>query len=245
MTSASEGRARPAIHEAVSVQGLTAFAGLIGLVSATLAVAGVMATSAYLSAWGVPPFVTRVDPLAAALRSESVIIQSLNLALIVYGVDALLRGLPPRRNIRYGTIGVVVALLFLEAGVSLFYGFLEPTVTVVGGLTILVLHHRGLISPRITAVAFVLVALAAGYVSGTEEGSGVRSDPTFQTSVVLTTHSQVGGLNGVETGSGWTYDGLYLVFRDSAAVYVAATGGDAVWIVPDGSVVSLELIPRR
>ena len=241
MTATGERGERRGIHHAVSLEDLTAVAGLIGLVSATLAVAGVIATAAYLSAWDLPPVVIRIDPLAAALRSEAVIVQSLNLALIVYGLDALFRRLPRRALVRYGVIGIVAVVLVLEAAVSLYYGFIEPTLTVIGGVAILVAHYRGWVSRRMTGVAFVVVALLAGYQTGREDGLGVRTNAAYQTRVILSTRSPVGGLNGIDNGSGWTYDRLYLVFRDSAALYVSANDGSAVWLVPDSNITGVEL----
>lgn len=238
-------RGRPAIHRAVSADELTRFAGLIGLVSATLAVSGTFATAAYLSAWGLPPVVLRLDVLTAALRSQSVIVQSLLLAFIVYGLDTLIRQLPARRTVRYAVLVAIGLLLFAYPAISLAFGFAEPAVTVIGGVLLLLLHHRARISPRVTAIGFVLIALAAGYLSGVETGRGVRDDPSYQTPVVLTTQSEVGGLTGTQTGSGWTYSNLYLVFRDSGAVYVAVSGGGStVWMIPDGNVRSLGINAR-
>jgi hypothetical protein len=242
MADAAPGR--PAIHRAVSVDELTRFAGLIGLVSATLAVSGTIATAAYLSAWDLPPVVARLDLLTAALRSQAVIVQSLLLAFIVYGLDALIRQLPTKGRLRYAALSVIGLALLLYAASSLYFGFVEPAVTVVGGVSLLLLHRRGRISPRITAVGFVAIALVAGYASGLETGRGVRSDAAYQTPVVLTTQSEVGGLSGTQTGSGWTYSNLYLVFRDSGSVYVSTPGGgSAVWMIPDANVMSLGLNP--
>ncbi len=233
---------RPAIHRAASVEELTQFAGLIGLVSATLAVSGTLATAAYLSAWDLPPVVVRLDVLAAALRSQAVIVQGLLLAFIVYGLDAIMRQLPSRKPVRNATLSLIGLVLFLYAAISLYFGFVEPALTVGGGVILLLLHRRSRISPRTTAIGFVLVALIAGYASGVETGRGVRADPAYQTPVVLTTQAEVGGLTGTATGSGWTYSGLYLVFRDSQSVYVAVPGGGSeVWMVPDGNVRSLGL----
>lgn len=233
---------RPAIHRAVSVGELTSFAGLIGLVSATLAVSGTIATAAYLSAWDLPPVVVRLDLLTAALRSQAVIVQSLLLALIVYGLDALIRQLPTPGVVRYAALSVIGVVLFLYAAISLYFGFVEPAVTLIGGVVLLLLHHRRRISPRITALGFVLIALVAGYAAGAETGHAVRADQAYQTPIVLTTQSEVGGLSGTQTGSGWTYDDLYLVFRDTGSVYVAMPGGGSkVWMIPDANVMSLGL----
>jgi hypothetical protein len=236
---------RPAIHRAVSVDELTRFAGLIGLVTATLAVAGTLATAAYLSAWDLSPVVVRIDLLTAALRSQAVIVQLLLLAFIVYGLDALIRQLPERGVLRYAALSVVGLVLVLYAASSLYFGFIEPALTVIGGVVLLLLHRQRHISPRTTAVSFVLIALVAGYASGIETGRGVRDDAVYQMPVVLTTQSEVGGLSGTQTGSGWTYSDLYLVFRDSASVYVAIPGGGSrVWMIPDANVMSLGLNMR-
>ncbi len=233
---------RPAIHRAVSVDDLTRFAGLIGLVSATLVVSGTVATAAYLSAWDLPPVVVRLDLVTAALRSQAVIVQSLILAFIVYGLDALIRQLPTRGLVRYAALSLIALVLFLYAAISLYFGFAEPAVTVIGGVVLLFLHRRRRISLRTTAIGFVLIALVAGYATGAETGRAVRADPAYQTPVVLTTQSEVGGLSGTQTGSGWTYSDLYLVFRDSGSVYVATPGGgSSVWMIPDGNVMSLGL----
>jgi hypothetical protein len=233
---------RPAIHRAVSVDELTRFAGLLGLVSAALVVSGTFATAGYLSAWDLPPAILRIDLVTAALRSEAVIVQSLILAFIVYGMDALMRWLPTRGSVRYALLSLIGLVLFLYVAVSLYSGFVEPAVTTLGGFALLLLQRRARISPRTTGIGFLLVALVAGYASGAESGLGVRADQAHQTPVVLTTRSEVGGLSGTQTGSGWTYFNLYLVFRDSASVYVATPGGgSAVWVVPDSNVVSLGL----
>jgi hypothetical protein len=233
---------RPAIHRAVSVDELARFGGLIGLVTATLAVSGTFATAAYLSAWDLPPIVARIDLLTAALRSQAVIVQSLLLAFIVYGLDALIRQLPTRAVFRYAALSLIALVLFLYAATSLYFGFIEPAVTVVGGVLLLILHRRGRISPRATAIAFVLIALVAGYATGAETGRAVRDHAAYQTPVVLTTQSEVGGLSGTQSGSGWTYSDLYLVFRDSESIYVATPGGGSVvWMIPDGNVMSLGL----
>lgn len=231
-----------AIHKAVSVDELTRFAGLIGLVSATLVVSGTLASAAYLSAWDLPPVLFRIDLLTAALHSQAVIVQSLLLAFIVYGLDALMRQLSMRGIVRYAALSLVGLVLFLYAAISLYFGFVEPLVTVIGGVVLLYLHRRRRISPRTTAIGFVLIALVAGYATGAETGRAVRADPAYQTPVVLTTQSEVGGLSGTQTGFSWTYSNLYLVFRDSESVYVAIPGGGStVWMIPDGNVMSLGL----
>lgn len=233
---------RPAIHRAVSVDELTRFAGLVGLVSGTFVVSGIVATTAYLSAWDLPPVVVRIDLLAAALRSQAVVVQALLLAFIVYGLDALIRQLPPRGSVRNAALLLIGLVLFLYAAISLYFGFVEPAVTVIGGVALLLLHRGRRISPRIIAIGFVLIALVAGYATGAETGRAIRADPAYQTRVVLTTQSEVGGLSGTQTGSSWTYSDLYLVFRDSESVYVALTGGGSnVWMIPDGNVMSLGL----
>jgi hypothetical protein len=240
MTDASAGR--PAIHRAVTVDELTRFAGLIGLITAALAVSGTIATAAYLSAWDLPPVVARLDLLTAALRSQAVIVQSLLLAFIVYGLDALIRQLPTNHRARAAAVVLIGAALFLYASISLYFGFVEPAVSVLGGVVLLLLHRRGRLSPRTTAIGFVSIALVAGYVSGTETGRAVRDDTAYQTPLTLTTQIAVGGLPGTQTGSGWTYTDLYLVFRDSESVYVAKPGGgSAVWMIPNGNVMSLGL----
>jgi hypothetical protein len=171
-----------------------------------------------------------------------VIVQSLLLAFIVYGLDALIRQLPTRGVLRKSALFLIALALFLYVSTSLYFGFVEPTVTVVGGVVLLLLHRRGRISPRATAFGFVLIALVAGYASGVETGRAVRDDAAYQTPVVLTTQSEVGGLSGTQTGSGWTYSDLYLVFRDSDSIYVATPGGGSVvWMIPDGNVMSLGL----
>jgi hypothetical protein len=139
-------------------------------------------------------------------------------------------------------LSVIGLVLFLYAAISLSFGYVEPVVTVVGGVVLLLLHHRSRISPRITAVGFVLIALVAGFATGVETGRAVRADPMYQTPVVLTTQSEVGGLSGTRTGSGWTYTNLYLVFRDTGSVYVAIPGGGSkVWMIPDANLMSLGL----
>lgn len=237
--SASADR-RPPLQVSLPVDDLARYAGLIGLVSATLAIAGVFATTAYLSAWMVPAPVIRLDPLTAALRSDLVLEQSLNLALVVFGLDALARRLPARRTVRLPVLGALVALLALRAGGSLLAGFTGPVLTLAGGLALLVLHHRDRVSPRATVLGFVVLSLGAAYLTGSETGRLIRDDTAMRTPVTLTTRSQVGGLGGSESGSGWTYRGLYLVFRDGESVYVAEPGGGSrVWVVPTGNVMAL------
>jgi hypothetical protein len=233
---------RPAIHRAVSVDDLTRFAGLLGLLSATLVVSGTVATAAYLSAWDLPPVIVRLDLVTAALRSQAVIVQSLILAFIVYGLDSLIGQLPARRPVRSATLFLIGLALFLYAAISLSFGFVEPALVVIGGVVLLFLHRRRRISPRTTGIGFVMVALVAGYASGAETGRGVRADSAYQTPVVLTTRSPVGGLSATESESAWTYSDLYLVFRDTDSVYVAMPGGGSeVWMIPDSNVVSLGL----
>jgi hypothetical protein len=235
----------PVLQIRVPVDDLAKYAGLIGLASATLAVTGVFATTAYLSAWSVPAPVLRLDPLTAALRSDTVIYQSLVLWLVVYGLDLLLRRLPAGRKVRIPVLAVVGALLALLVYDSIAFGFYGPVITVVGGVGLLVAHHRHRLSARGTVVAFVLVALAAAYQTGAESGRLIRDDTTYQTPLVLTTRSAVGGLAGRETGFGWTYDGLYLVFRDGESIYVARPGpGHGVWIVPVSNVMSVGIADR-
>jgi hypothetical protein len=107
----------------------------------------------------------------------------------VYGLDALIRQLPTRAVLRSAALSLIGLALFLYAATSLYFGFVEPILTVVGGVVLLLLHRRGRISPRATAVGFVLIALVAGYASGVETGRAVRDDAAYQTPVVLTTQS--------------------------------------------------------
>jgi hypothetical protein len=235
----------PVLQVRIPVDDLAKYAGLIGLASATLAITGVFATTAYLSAWGVPAPVLRLDPLTAALRSETVIYQSLVLWAVVYGLDVLARRLAGRPRVRLGAFALAAGVLALITYDSLTFGFWGPVITVVGSVLLLVAHHRAWVSARGTVVAFVLVALAAAYVTGVESGRLIRDDTLYQTPVVLTTRSAIGGLAGTESGFGWTYDGLYLVFRDGESVYVARPGsGREVWIVPASNVMSVGIARR-
>jgi hypothetical protein len=239
MTPTAAPADRPALKVSVPVDDLARYAGLIGLVTGALAIAGVLASTAYLSAWHVPAPVIRLDPLTAALRSDSVLYQSLVLAAIVFGIDRLLRRLSAGSKVRAAALVILAGLVVLSVADSIRNGLLGPVITVVGGVCLLALHQTRRLGSRGTAVGFVLVVLAAAWQSGAETGILVRDGTAQRVSVSLTTRSQVAGLGGTESGLGWTYNGLYLVFRDGESVYVARGVERTIWVIPAGNVMSL------
>lgn len=225
----------------VDVDRLGKYASLMALGSAVLAGSGILSVVAYMSAWDVPAPLIRLDPLTAALRSETVIYQVAVLAAIVFGLDALARRLPDRRvAIGLATGGAAIVTGYLVVDLVLG-GYLGPAITVVGGVALFVGHRRGLVGPRSTAVLFAVIALLAAYQTGAESGRLIRDDPTWQTPLTLTSRTPIGGLDGgIATGDAWRYSGLYLVFRDGEAVYVSRSGrGSAVWIVPAAHVMAI------
>jgi hypothetical protein len=231
----------PPLRVRIPVDELARYAGLTALASTVLAVAGILATATYLSAWGVPTPVVRMDPLTAALRSESVVYQFLTLALIVFGLSWLSRKLADRGLIRYVMLAAAFGVLGFLAAESIAGGYLGPTLTVVGGAGVFLAHERGLASTRTASVLFITIAFASAFQTGAESGRLIRDRPEFQTPVVLATRTEVAGLpGGVETGGGWQYERLYLVFRDGESIYVSRPGlGAATWIVPAGNLMSL------
>lgn len=225
----------------LDIDALAKIGSAVALGTAVLAAAGILSVVAYLSAWSIPGPLIRLDPLTAALRSESVLYQFAMLGLIVFGLDALAHRVGHRRRVAIvGATGlaVVLSLLVIDLVVG---GYLGPLMTIGGGLALAVAHHRGTVGPRATAVLFAAIALAAASMTGAESGRLIRDDPTWQTPVTLTSRTAVGGLaGGVETSGAWQYDGLYLVFRDGEAVYVSRPGaGATVWIVPAMHVMAL------
>ena len=235
---------RPALTFRLPVDDLAKYAGLTALGSAVLGAAGILSTLAYLSAWGVPGPVVRFDPLTAALRSETVISQFGLLALIVATLRWIASRVDGRRRGSRVLAALVAGVIVVLAVETIVTGYVGPAITLIGGLGLFLGHRRGLIRDRTAAVAFALIALVSAFQTGTESGRFVRDDPAWQTRVVLTARTAVGGLpGGVEDGGGWRYDGLYLVFRDGEAVYVARPGIDhEVWIVPAPNVMALGLM---
>lgn len=225
----------------IPVDELARYAGLTALASSVLAVAGILATASYLSAWGVPTPLVRMDPLTAALRSETVVYEFLTLGLVVFGLAWLSRRLRHRRLVRRAVLVGALGVLGVLAVGSITGGYLGPAMTVVGGAGLFLAHERNLAGGRATAILFASVALVAAIQTGAESGSLVRDVPAFQTSIALATRTEIAGLpGGVETGGGWQYEGLYLVFRDGESVYVSRPGlGEAAWIVPTGNLMSL------
>ena len=240
MTAASPTPGRATLSIPIDTDVLAKYAGLIGLASAILAVAGIFATTAYLSAWGIPAPVLRLDPLTAAIRSETVVVQCLTLWMLVYGLDVLRRRIAAqprtRRVVVYGAIGAALAGLLVNALANAFAG---PVVTIVGGVLLLAAHASDRLSPRATLVAFAILAVAGAYETGAESGRLIRDHAAFRTPLEVTTRTEVGGLRGTEVGFGWRYDGLYLVFRDGESVYVARPGDTRVWIIPVSNVMAV------
>ena len=81
----------------VDVDQLAKYGSALALGSAVLATAGVLSVVAYLSAWGIPAPLIRLDPLTDALRAESDVYQFAVLAAIVFGIDAVIGRLGDRR----------------------------------------------------------------------------------------------------------------------------------------------------
>ncbi|HET7726192.1 MAG TPA: hypothetical protein VFK54_02595 [Candidatus Limnocylindrales bacterium] len=223
------------------VDELSRYAGLTAAASAVLAVAGILSTAAYLSAWNVPGPLVRLDPLTAALRSETVLYQCVMLGVTLFGM-ASLDGIVEQRRIA-GRLAIVaaVAVLGLLGMQSVLAGFTGPAITVGGGLVLYVLHRAGRLTERGTLVWFAMVALVAAFQTGTESGRVIRDDPAFRTQLVLSARTPIAGLGGGrEEGGAYHYRGLYLVFRDGESVYVSRDGaGSQVWIVPAMHVMAL------
>ncbi|HEX5590881.1 MAG TPA: hypothetical protein VFX65_11380 [Candidatus Limnocylindrales bacterium] len=237
---------RQALTIRIPVEDLGRYAGLTALVTSLLAAAGILATVAYLSAWGVPGPVVRMDPLTAALRSETVLYQVLLLSAVVFGLGALWRRLGRSRWI--GRIAIVagigvVAVLAVDAFIG---GWTGPAITIGGGAALLAGHESGRLSTRTTWKLFAVVALVAAMQTGAESGRLIRDDVAYQTELVLATRTPVAGLGGgVEDGGGYRYGDLYLVFRDGESLYVSRPGtGAMVWIVPSSNLMSFGIVGR-
>jgi hypothetical protein len=241
MTAAS--RVEPAattLALRIPVDELAKYAGLTAIASAVLAGAGILSTVAYLSAWGVPAPVVRFDPLTAALRSETVVYQFALLAALVFGLRAVAGRIEQGARAARLLAVVVTSVLVLLVAEAIAGGYAGPVITIAGGVALFAAHRRSTMSPRSTLIAFALVALVSAYQTGTESGRIIRDETAWQTPVVLTTRTAVGGLDGTEAGGGWRYEGVYLVFRDGEALYVSRPGAGAqVWIVPAANVMGL------
>jgi hypothetical protein len=127
-------------------------------------------------------------------------------------------------------------------GYQALLGWYEgPFITLGTAILIWLAHRFGSLGERGVAVALATAALIGAYVNGYESGVLIRDQAEFRTPVLLAAGSPVGGLTGRPLeGTGWEYDGLYLVFRDGEAVYVSVPGtGRRVWLVPAANVASL------
>lgn len=239
MTAAARPRGRT-LSVDIDVDQLAKFGSTLALGSAVLATAGVLSVVAYLSAWGIPAPLIRLDPLTAALRAEAVVYQFGVLAAIVFGIDAVVGRLGGRRYGRVLALAGGAILVFLAVDL-LAGGYTGPLITIVGGVGLAAVHHWRGLRPRVRILLFAAIALTAAFVTGIDSGRLIRDDPTWQTPVTLTSRVPVGGLTGgTEAGGAWQYPGLYLVFRDGEAVYVSRPGaGRVVWIVPAMHVMSL------
>ncbi|HEU0237620.1 MAG TPA: hypothetical protein VFR14_14380 [Candidatus Limnocylindrales bacterium] len=222
------------------VDEIAKYASIIGLASAVLAGAGILSTIAYLMAWNVPAPLVRLDPLTAALRSDTVLYQVAVLATLVYGLESIARRIRRRRAQVAAGIVATLAIGFLVVD-TITGGFVGPVVTVVGGVSLFAAHRRRWLGARARLVLFAAVALLAAFQTGYESGRLIRDDARFQTPIVLTSRTAVGGLDGgVEVSGAWQYIDLYLVFRDGEAVYVSRPeAGATVWIVPAMHIMSL------
>jgi hypothetical protein len=243
MTAAANRVSERTLSFSLDVEEISKYARITALVSAVLAASGILSVVSYLSAWRVPAPLIRLDPLTATLRSETVIAQVLMLALIVFGLDAVVRRLAGRRFLRVAA-GVVMTLLIVYSIVLVFVGgYVSGAITMAGGGALFLAHARDWISPRITALLFTLIAIVSASQTGVESGRLIRDHEVYQTPITLTSRTPIGGLDGgIEQGGAWHYEGLYLVFRDGEAVYVSRPGaGPAVWIVPSQHVMALGL----
>ena len=239
--TATTGTAERTLSLSIDIDQLAKYGSALALGSAVLATAGVLSVVTFLSAWDVPAPIVRLDPLTAALRSESVVYQFAVLAALVFGVDAVVHRLAGRPRLRIAAGLAGLALLIALAADFVTGGFLGPILTIGGGVGLAAVHARWPLGRRTRVTAFAVIALAAAFQTGVESGRLIRDDPTWQTPIVLTSRVPVGGLSGgVEAGGAWQYTDLYLVFRDGEAVYVSRPGaGSAVWIVPAMHVMSL------
>lgn len=230
----------------IPIEELAKYAGITALVSAVLAVAGVVATAAYLSAWGIPGPVIRLDPMTAALRSEIVVYQFALLGGLVVGLTWLRRRLLHRRHLGRVAVGLAIAIVAALVLPLVATGAIGPATALAGGVVLFGVHERRWLSTRGVAVAFAAIAIFAAFTTGAENGVLVRDDAAYRTPVVVATRWPASLPGGLETGGGWRYDDLYLVFRDGESVYVSRDGaGTRVWIIPTGNLMSLELGAAR
>jgi hypothetical protein len=240
----------PAEHRVLAIRlpvdDLAKYAGVTALASAVLAIAGILATVAYLSAWNVPAPVVRLDPATAALRSDTVLFQFATLWGLLIGLTATWHRLSGRRRLRAVVIAVVL-LVLAALSIALFtadaYG---PTISLLGAAFLFVAHERPWLADRSLAIAFAIIALSSAWETGIENGTIIRDHREWQTPVSVSVRLPIAGLDGgIERAGGVVYDGLYLVFRDGESVYVSRPGaGASVWVIPSGNLMGLGILAR-
>ena len=233
----------PVLTLRLPLEQLTRYAGLTALATAVLVLAGILSTVAYLSAWRVPAELVRMDPLTAALRSETVLVQILLLVVIVLGLQGAMRYRlrDPRRGRL--VVAATAVLIALVAVWSLAAGFVGWFVGILGAVLVFGASCRRYIGERAVLTLIAVIAVATAIQTGRELGHAMRDHPKFHTELTLTTRAPLAGLEGTQVDQGWTYARLYLVMRDAEALFVSRPGSRQVWLVPAGNVLSV-LLPE-
>ena len=225
------------------IETLTRYAGITALVTGAMVVSGFVATGAYLSAWGIPGWVVKVDPVSAALLAADVVTLALVGAIVLFGLVELRRRL--WRRGRWSTL-IPLAVVLVIVGIAVVMLVTRVPglpVVMLGAVALFAIHARGWLGDIAVAAAFALLTILSAYQTGERAGQLVRDDAAWQRPVVLSTRAPVAGLERGTAGEGsWTYEGLYLVFRDLDSVYVSVPGaGPIAWAIPASNLLSLQL----
>jgi len=227
----------------LSIDSFAEYVGVTALASAGLLLAGVASTGAYLAAWRIPVWMVELDPISTALRAETVLYTAALMAAVVVAL-VIVRRLSARAAHRWHMAYPAAVSLLLVAPVGLVaVGIIGPALAVAGAVLLAIGRRLGWFGDLALTVAFAVVATVSAHFTGLALGTFVRDNTAWQTPVVLTTQAPVGGLaGGVEEGEAWRYEDLYVVYRDSDAIYVSTPGaGPIAWMVTELNLRSLTI----
>jgi len=229
----------------LSMRSLQEIAGISALGSFVFAIAGLISAAAYLSAWGIPPKIVTLNPLAALTKAGEIVYTFVVVGLIWV---VLTEGHRLTRH-RRGYLALVLVLVAIALTALAFEaasrGFFGATLASIATyLLFLGLRVFGRLPLAATVIALIIVALVTAFQTGHELGLKVQTSGADQTHLLLTVRAPIAGLPGaVIQGPAYFYDNLYLIFQDDQYVYIgsnAATGH--AFLIGIGQIVAMTVV---
>jgi hypothetical protein len=218
----------------IAASAAVAFAGAV--------VVGTAYVAAYLSPYGVGLDRVSVDAVRAASLSVPVLLVLIAMGGSIALLDRLVDVLDVNTHRSIRVIALALAWLTLSLVALLVLG-LHPIEAIALPVVAVLVASAITDPPPVRSVLFVLTLLgvvggAHGYLQATTE----RAEPSRIPRVEALLTQQLAGLAGEDTGNGFFYDNLGLVFSDEHVWVVAERAvGSPVWLVPRDQATSLRI----